>query len=105
MSELNQTIKSFIESVTYLSRDVLHVYGGFVGYLLWLLLHKSKKQVQGLLLLLFLAVINEILDLHYYSNILDKINWQESSSDIFNTVFLPFLLFLFLRRKRIQKPI
>lgn len=96
MGEISQSIKSVIDNLTFLSRDVLHVYGGVIFFMLWVLVFKEKKQLICLLILFTLAIFNEILDISFYLKKVDKVNWTESISDIFNTVFLPILLFLFL---------
>lgn len=96
MGEISQSIKSVIDNLTFLSRDILHVYGGVIFFMLWVLVFKEKKQLICLLILFTLAIFNEILDISFYLKKVDKVNWTESISDIFNTVFLPILLFLFL---------
>lgn len=96
MGEISQNIKSIIENVSFLSRDVLHVYGGVIFFMLWVLIFKKKKQLLSLLIIFTLAIFNEILDISFYLKKVNNINWTESIIDIFNTVFLPILLFLFL---------
>lgn len=97
VEDFSQNLKSLISSFTFLSRDVLHVYGGALFFMLWFILLKGKKQYLCLFLICLAALINEILDISYYLNKTDRIDWAESISDIFNTVFAPFALFYFLR--------
>lgn len=99
-----QKIKSLIASFTFLSKDVLHVYGGALFFMLWFVLLKRKKQYLCLVLICLAAVINEILDISYYTSKTNRIDWAESISDIFNTVFAPFALFLFLKFENRTKP-
>ena len=96
MGSLNQELKSLIEEFTFLSRDVLHVYGGMFAFLSWLIIFKYKKRILGLLLIFVAAVINEVLDGFYYFEQSGRIHWAESISDIFNTVFTPLIFYFFL---------
>ncbi len=99
-----QKIKSLIASYTFLSKDVLHVYGGALFFMLWFVILKREKQYLCLLLICLAAVINEIFDISYYTSKTNRIDWVESISDIFNTVFAPFTLFLFLKFDNKTKP-
>lgn len=103
MSELHQALKSWIDNLITLPRDILHIYGGFLFYLVWVLIFKGQRKLLGLGILLILAVGNEVLDLVYYFDRSGKMYWNESLSDIFHTVFCPFLLFVFLRFYRVRK--
>ena len=96
MGEISQNIKSVIDNLTFLSRDVLHVYGGVIFFMFWVLIFKQRKLLICLLIIYVVAVANEILDISFYLKKTNNINWIESISDIFNTVFLPTLLFFFL---------
>ena len=104
MDEINQNIKSIIEEITFLSRDVLHIYGGVLFFMLWILVFKKKKQAFCLLIIYTIAIFNEILDISFYLNRKNRIDWTESIIDLFNTVFLPTLLFLFLNYLDKDKP-
>ena len=66
MGALNQEIKSFIEGFTFLSRDVLHVYGGAFAFLFRVVVLKNKKRILGLFLIFAAALLNETLDGFYY---------------------------------------
>lgn len=48
MGELNQNFKSLIENFTFLSRDVLHVYGGVHFFFFILGLDFQKKEADSL---------------------------------------------------------
>jgi len=101
---LQQDIKSTIDTFSFLSRDVLHVYGGVTLYLLWQFFFQNKKIRLFFILLFTLACINEIFDHLSHNNIAQNINWDESLSDVFNTIALPIILHVFYnkfyRRKR-----
>mgnify|MGYP000114880462 CR=1 FL=1 len=99
MGELNHLLKSFISDFTFLSKDVLHVYGGVFFIIFWLLIFKGKYRYLSLAVLAALAIGNEVLDTLYYSQKELQVNWPESLSDIFNTIFLPILMLFFLRFK------
>ena len=97
MGELNQYIKSIIEQITFLSRDVLHVYGGVLFFMFWVIIFKQKKLLICLLIIYIGAIFNEILDISFYLKKTNSINWMESITDVFNTIFLPTLLLFFLK--------
>jgi hypothetical protein len=65
MGEINQELKSIIEGLTFLSRDMLHVYGGILFLLLWTLFFKNQKVYIGLILVFFMAIVNEYFDIEY----------------------------------------
>lgn len=99
MVELNQYIKTLISNITFLSKDVLHVYGGVFFVLLWLIIFKQRKQYLCVAILIILSVVNEVLDISYTLGKANKIYWGESCSDIFNTIFLPIILLVFVKVK------
>jgi hypothetical protein len=103
MEELNQSFKSLVESWSCLSKDVLHVYAGVFFYLIWVLIFKGRNQVICLFLILTISLLNEALDISYSLKQGSQANWGESLSDIFNTVFLPVVIFLFLKFMKWKK--
>lgn len=97
MADFYQNIKSLVDNFTFLSRDVLHVYGGVLFFMLWIVVFKKQRQILCLTIISIAALVNEILDILFVLKRTNNINWTENISDIFNTIFLPFLLYLFLR--------
>ncbi|MGB1294300.1 MAG: hypothetical protein ACPG6V_02385 [Flavobacteriales bacterium] len=95
---LQQDIKSTIDTFSFLSRDVLHVYGGVMLYLLWQYLFQNKKSKLFFFLLFILAFVNEVFDTLGHSNHIQGVNWEESLSDVFNTVSLPLVLHIFYNK-------
>lgn len=97
MADFYQNIKSLVDNFTFLSRDVLHVYGGVLFFMFWIVVFKKQRQILCLTIISIAALVNEILDILFVLKRTNNINWTENISDIFNTIFLPFLLYLFLR--------
>lgn len=93
-----QELKSFVQSFTFLSRDVLHIYGGVIFFLLWCLIFKHKYKFVSLFIIGFTAISNELFDLIYYYDKLGHYRWLDSSIDIVNTLLLPIIFFIFLKR-------
>jgi hypothetical protein len=96
MGAFYQDIKNLIQGVTAVPKDILHIYGGFIAFLVWMLLFRGRKKLLGIALISLSAVANEIMDLQYHARKAGNMNWQESFSDISHTVLIPVLLLLFL---------
>ena len=94
MTSLIQELKNTIEGFTHLSRDALHIYGGVLFLLLWILLFRGKKVHIGVLVIALMAIFNEYVDIKYHYDKYSSIKWGPSFSDVFNTVFLPFIIYL-----------
>lgn len=97
---IHQSFKSIIDQYSFLSRDVLHVYLGVLFIFLFRVFIPKIIGIYGIVILSILAIINEILDLMYFHERTGTLNWTESFSDIFNTLFLPIILLQFLKFKQ-----
>lgn len=97
--QILQEFKSVIQEVTFLSRDVLHIYGGVIFFLFWKMFFKEKYPKFPLLIISIIIFFNETLDLFYYYNKSGCVKWGNSLEDVINTLFLPCVLYLFLKYK------
>lgn len=97
MEEIYHDIKSFIGRFSFLSRDVLHVYGGSLFFIFWVFILNKRRQLLCLLMIGLTAIVNEVLDILYAIQQKHDLIWGEVISDIFNTIALPIILFFFLK--------
>jgi hypothetical protein len=93
-----QVIKSAIVSATGLSRDALHIYAGLTAQLvsaaIW---RRPLGSIAPWLVVLFLALIVELMDMGNDIVTLGYWRWAGSLNDLFNTVFWPTVLLLYFR--------
>ena len=91
-------VKLAIEAATGLSTDALHVYVGLSIFLLAkLALPKHLNKLLPLAFVVVAAVMGELLDMRDDINNLGYWRWQASLHDLVNTVFWPFILYVFIR--------
>lgn len=93
-----QGLKLTIMHYTHLEKDALHIYVGLILLLVGVGVFKlSIRSVKPLFLVLFFAVLGELIDRR--DNIVDLgyWRWQDSVHDIINTLFWPTILVLMAR--------
>lgn len=93
-----QSIKLAIVATTGLSKDALHIYIGMAAlFATAAILRKPLRSFAPWLVVLFIALLGELID------IIDEIihigywNWAISAYDIANTLFWPTVICLFVR--------
>ncbi len=93
-----QSIKLAIVATTGLSKDALHIYIGMaVLFATAAILRKPLRSHAPWLVVLFIALLGELID------IIDEIihigywDWAISAHDIANTLFWPTVIYLFVR--------
>ena len=86
-------IKVAIENAAGLSEDALHVHVGLAIMLIALVTFRSRGLLFPLILVFVAALTNEAIDISVLSGEPEGFSWQESISDVMNTVFWPTMLF------------
>ena len=92
--------KEWLEAVTWLDMDALHVHAGILVQLLAaLLLRRSLASPWPWLVVLVAAIANEIYDLRFetWPEPERPRQWLEGVKDVLNTVLIPTLLLLLAR--------
>lgn len=91
--------KVYVETLTGLDRDALHIYVGILVFLLGLLItrpvfkrHATRLNV-ALLMATFFALLGEYLDLSYHYPHVTGDHLRASIHDMVNTCFWPYLLY------------
>jgi len=93
-----QDFKQFTRDTLMMSSDMLHVYGGALFMLFYLMLFGNKMKFLPLILISLVLLVNEANDLLYYKNVTQIYPVWASVKDIINTALLPLLLLLFLNK-------
>jgi hypothetical protein len=87
-----QAIKVAIISLTGLSRDALHIYGGLAIFILVAAFGKKLRIYLAWLTALTVALAVEASDAHDDLAWFGHWRWQESLHDVINTLFWPSVL-------------
>lgn len=95
-------IKRQIVEITALERDALHIYAGIALQLgaAWLLRWRLSEW-RTLIPLLAAELLNEAADLYYeiWPTVDRGLQWSASLHDVFNTLAVPVLIVLIVRRR------
>jgi hypothetical protein len=92
--------KRAIEAWLDLSPDALHIHVGIIGWLA--AAAATRRSLDNMLpwaLLLVAELINEFIDMNQPVGSIES-NWPASRHDIFNTMAMPTVIFLYLRIRR-----
>ncbi len=87
-------LKTFLSDITHLPNDMLHIYGGVICILFWLILFKGKRGFLGIILIVIGETINELIDMSYLYHTKGIFDLGKHIPDFINTVFLPVLIWL-----------
>ena len=81
-----------------LSKDALHVYVGLTVFMIALyLLRRRPRSMIPLLAVALIAVLGEVVDARDDIRSLGYWRWRASVHDVWNTLFWPSVLWLFVR--------
>ncbi len=93
-----QAIKAAIVSTTGLPRDALHIYVGLTTLILVAIIwRKSLGSIAPWLVVLFIALVGELIDMGDDLLSFGYWRWAASVKDMFNTLFWPTVLLLYTR--------
>lgn len=98
-----QSIKPVILELFNLSKDAIHIHIGFACLIIVLLI--SKKKLSSFYVILpgfILSLLMEVLDLHDDYTYLRELRFGASLHDIINTNFIPVVLVLLAKFRRLK---
>ena len=88
-----QTFKLQLVAISGLSKDALHIYAGLgVFFLTVLFWKKGRVEWKCLWPVIFLAVLNEVVDLRDSLVYYNRLPWAGSIHDVLNTLFWPTMI-------------
>lgn len=91
-------LKQGLVDTTGLSRDALHIHVGLLIMVIGFVFLGSFRRVVGVwLLVLAIAIVNELFDLHAWYGWTGGFNWLDSIHDLINTMLWPSVLLLAAR--------